>query len=104
MGFFDALIYSLLTTYFHRRAKKEFYPYGYPGDVFGPKSTPYFECHECKTRYPPNPPDGAECAKCGHLRCEDCPRLTPRRVEPEPDPEVWKSLQEKLSRLALKDK
>ncbi|OIW28504.1 hypothetical protein CONLIGDRAFT_681458 [Coniochaeta ligniaria NRRL 30616] len=85
-------------------AKKDRYPYGYPGDEFGPKSIPHYECHECKTKFPPNPPDGTECAKCSHKKCESCPRLTPRKVEPEPDPEVWKRVQERLGALDIKDK
>ncbi|KAB5535285.1 hypothetical protein GE09DRAFT_357201 [Coniochaeta sp. 2T2.1] len=85
-------------------AKKDRYPYGYPGDEFGPKSIPHYQCHECKTKYPPNPPDGTECANCSHQKCESCPRLMPRKVEPEPDPEIWKRVQERLGALDIKDK
>jgi hypothetical protein len=97
-------IVSLQSLTDHRRAKKDKYPYGYPGDAFGPNSTPHYECHECKTKYPPDTADGTECAKCSHKKCESCPRLTPRKVDPEPDPEIWKRVQEKLGALDIKDK
>lgn len=71
--------------------------------MFGTTSIPYYECHECKTKFPPNPPDGIKCAKCSHKRCESCPRLTPRKVEPEPDAEMWKRVQDKLNALDIKD-
>ncbi|KAJ9154807.1 Zinc finger, RING/FYVE/PHD-type [Pleurostoma richardsiae] len=83
-------------------AKKDKYPYGYPGDEFGPNSIPYYNCHECGTRYPPNPDEGAECSNCSHKRCGDCKRLKPQRVEPEPDPEILKSIEAKLEALKLK--
>ncbi|TLS29817.1 hypothetical protein PpBr36_01267 [Pyricularia pennisetigena] len=76
--------------------KKDKYPYGYPGDVFGPNSTPYYECHCCQTRFPPSPQTGVECSKCSHKKCDDCPRLKPQKVEPEPDPAIVRSITAKL--------
>ena len=61
---------------------------------------PYHECHECKNVLK-DPAEDAECSKCGHKKCESCPRLSPRRVEPEPDPAVLKSVEEKLAALRL---
>lgn len=84
-----------------RRPKKDKYPYGYPGDAFGPNSIPHYECHECKTKFPPNPPAETECAKCAHKKCDDCPRLKPQKVEPEPDPEILRSIEAKLAALNL---
>ncbi|KAK4208441.1 hypothetical protein QBC37DRAFT_70976 [Rhypophila decipiens] len=82
-------------------SKKDRYPYGYPGDELGTKN-PYFECHECKAPIPSQPDTETPCPKCSHPKCASCERLTPRRVEPEPDPEVWKSIQAKLEDLKLK--
>lgn len=82
-------------------AKKTKYPYGYPGDEFGPKSTAHYRCHECFTDYPPGAEDGAVCSKCSHAKCNTCERLKPQKVEPKPDPEVVRSVQEKLAALTL---
>ncbi|KAF6842059.1 hypothetical protein CPLU01_00152 [Colletotrichum plurivorum] len=82
--------------------KKDKYPFGYPGDEFGPNAVPHHECHECKTIYPGGVADGTECKKCQHKKCGDCPRLKPRKVEPEPDPEILKSIQAKIESLKLK--
>ncbi|SPO06014.1 uncharacterized protein DNG_08703 [Cephalotrichum gorgonifer] len=82
-------------------AKKSKYPYGYPGDEFGPNSTPYHGCHECKTVFPGGAADGVACVSCKHLKCEKCVRLKPKRIEPQPDPEVLKSVMEKLSALKV---
>lgn len=85
----------------HNRAKKDKYPYGYPGDEFGARSIPRYKCHQCKTRFPADAAEGTACAKCGHPRCPSCPRLKPQRVEPEPDPEILKSIEVRLSKLRV---
>lgn len=85
----------------NHRPKKDKYPFGYPGDEFGPNAIPHHECHECKTFFPGGVPDGTACTKCSHEKCSDCPRLKPRKVEPEPDPAVLQSLQAKIESLKL---
>lgn len=81
--------------------KKDKYPYGYPGDEFGAKSIPHYKCHECNTKFPPGAADGTECTVCSHKKCDGCERLKPHKVEPKADPEVWRSVQEKLAALEL---
>ena len=88
----------ILTTY---RPKKDKYPYGYPGDQFGARSIPRYRCHQCKTKYPADAAEGTECTKCAHPRCADCPRLKPQRVEPEPDPEILKTIEARMSKLRM---
>ncbi|CAK7562709.1 MAG: hypothetical protein SEPTF4163_000561 [Sporothrix epigloea] len=81
--------------------KKDKYPYGYPGDEFGTRSIPRFRCHECKTKYPVEAAEGTSCIKCSHPRCTACPRLKPQRVEPDPDPEILKTIEARLSKLRM---
>lgn len=81
-----------------RRPKKDKYPYGYPGDVPSTK-TAHYQCAECKHIFSSPPTDEPVCAKCSHAKCD---RLTPRKVEPEPDPEILKSIQVKLENMKLK--
>ncbi|KAF3354503.1 hypothetical protein HYQ45_008715 [Verticillium longisporum] len=81
--------------------KKDKYPFGYPGDVFGPNAIPHHECHECRKMFPGGVADGTACLKCQHPKCADCPRLKPRKVEPEPDPDVLRSVQAKLDALKI---
>ncbi|KAF7559406.1 hypothetical protein G7046_g4738 [Stylonectria norvegica] len=81
--------------------KKEKYPFGYPGDEFGPKSVPHYECRNCKTIYPTGADDGVECIKCEVEKSVESPRVLPRKVEPEPDPEVLKQLHLKLAKLRV---
>ncbi|KAK1762244.1 hypothetical protein QBC33DRAFT_461792, partial [Phialemonium atrogriseum] len=83
-------------------AKKDKYPYGYPGDELGAKTIARYGCHECKAPFPQGAAVGADCSRCSHKRCDSCQRLKPRKVEPEPDPEVWKAVQAKLGELTLK--
>lgn len=101
----DILFLAFIYIYDHVlticRAKKDKYPYGYPGDEFGARSTPRYRCHQCKTRYPADSAEGTECTKCAHPRCADCPRLKPQRVEPEPDPEILKAIEARLSKLKI---
>ncbi|KAK3944769.1 hypothetical protein QBC46DRAFT_145840 [Diplogelasinospora grovesii] len=79
--------------------KKDKYPYGYPGDEPGKRSG-YFECHECKNIFHAVPSAEVDCPKCAHHGSGK--RMTPRKVDPEPDPEVWKNIQTKLEELSLK--
>ncbi|KLU82678.1 hypothetical protein MAPG_01747 [Magnaporthiopsis poae ATCC 64411] len=81
--------------------KKDKYPYGYPGDEFGPNSIPHYQCHSCKNKFPPAADPGTECSKCSHKKCDQCPRLLPQKVEPEPDPATLQSMEIKLASLRL---
>lgn len=82
-------------------AKKDKYPYGYPGDLPG-KKIGHYKCHECDNIYSLPPSEDARCTKCNHRNCADCERVKPRRVEPEPDPAVLQSIEERLKALKLK--
>jgi hypothetical protein len=82
--------------------KKDKYPFGYPGDEFGPSSIPHYECEKCKTLYPTDVTDGTPCKSCGNPKTEAAPRAKPRKVEPEPDPEILKQIQLKLAALSVK--
>ncbi|KAL8382911.1 hypothetical protein RB595_006606 [Gaeumannomyces hyphopodioides] len=83
-------------------AKKDKYPYGYPGDEFGPNSIPHYQCHCCKATFAPAAEPGTECSKCSHEKCDQCPRLLPQKVEPEPDPAVVQSIEAKLASLRFR--
>lgn len=87
------------------RAKKKKYPDGYPGDAPSSNtSLPVkYSCHQCSKVFPPIPhPDSGtpqpkqDCVRCGHERCADCPRAPFVRVEPEPDEELVRRVEEKL--------
>jgi hypothetical protein len=78
--------------------KKDKYPYGYPGDAPGVK-TGHYQCASCKHIFSIPPTDAPACVKCSHAQCD---RLTPRKVDPEPDPEVLRSIQIKIENLKLK--
>jgi hypothetical protein len=81
--------------------KKDKYPLGYPGDEFGPNSVPHYECEKCKTLYPTHAEHGSECRKCAHPKSDASPRAQPRKVEPEPDPEILMKLQARLESLKV---
>jgi hypothetical protein len=81
--------------------KKDKYPFGYPGDEFGPNSVPHYECKNCKTIYPTGADHGVACTKCGQEKTDQSPRVLPRKVEPEPDPELLKQLQARLENLKV---
>ncbi|KAM0254526.1 hypothetical protein ACHAQJ_006686 [Trichoderma viride] len=81
--------------------KKDKYPFGYPGDQFGPNSVPHYECAKCKTVYPKDAENGTECRKCKNPKSSASPRALPRKVEPIPDPEVLRQIQVKLDNLNL---
>lgn len=78
--------------------KKDKYPYGYPGDALSAKNG-HYQCASCKHVFPSTPTDNLACIKCSHSQCD---RLSPKKVEPEPDPEILKSIQAKLESLKLK--
>ncbi|UNI21953.1 hypothetical protein JDV02_007891 [Purpureocillium takamizusanense] len=81
--------------------KKDKYPFGYPGDAFGPNSIPRYECQRCETLFPEDVYNGVKCAKCGTPMSGESPRALPRKIEPEPDPGVLKMLQARLDSLKV---
>lgn len=83
------------------RPKKDKYPFGYPGDEFGPNSVPHYECEKCKAVYPTDAANGTECRKCKNPKSKSSPRARPRKVEPIPDPDVVKQIQIKLDSLKV---
>ncbi|KAK0745066.1 hypothetical protein B0T21DRAFT_280944 [Apiosordaria backusii] len=78
-------------------AKKDKYPFGYPGDAPGTK-VGHYKCLDCQHSFSEEPSDDKACPKCS---CKKCERLTPRKVQPEPDPEVLKSLAAKLENIRI---
>ncbi|KAG5928013.1 hypothetical protein E4U53_002769 [Claviceps sorghi] len=79
--------------------KRDKYPFGYPGDVFGPKTDARFECLSCQTLYPLQAEDGTSCQTCGLQKSGASPRTVPRRIQPMPDPDVLVRLQATLAGL-----
>ncbi|KAF2494207.1 hypothetical protein BU16DRAFT_67594 [Lophium mytilinum] len=99
-------------------AKLKKWPDGYPGDAPAedseteldnerprrmyrrPRQKVRWECEECQTLFV----DGAsKCEGCGHDRCDTCQRKPPKknRVQKEFDPEIVKSVEEKLARFKV---
>ncbi|EEP75809.1 conserved hypothetical protein [Uncinocarpus reesii 1704] len=88
-------------------AKPHKYPDGYPGDAEPPYEPPErvwrkprrrirWTCHSCSTMFP----CGVKiCPKCEHERCTDCTRDPPKKIKPEPDPELLRRVEEKLAAL-----
>lgn len=83
------------------RPKKDKYPFGYPGDAFGPYSIPRYECERCETLFPEGVADGSACFKCGVEKSGSSPRALPRKIEPEPDPDVLRAIRAKLDILRV---
>ncbi|KAH0600454.1 hypothetical protein MHUMG1_01450 [Metarhizium humberi] len=83
--------------------KMDKYPFGYPGDAFGPDSDARFECHSCEVVYPAGAEDGTPCITCGLEKSVESPRALPRKVQPAPDLEVLSRLQARLDGLRAKD-
>lgn len=95
-------------------AKRDKYPYGYPGDEPSATGAIRYTCHLCRKHFPPIPnpssPEGQElgddlprldCIRCGHTRCDSCPRARPGEVEPGPDAEIVRTVEAKLTALQL---
>ncbi|KAG6004432.1 hypothetical protein E4U21_001100 [Claviceps maximensis] len=84
----------------HRKPRqRDKYPFGYPGDVFGPQTEPRFECLSCKTLYPLEAKDGTPCHSCGLEKSGESLRTIPRKIQPMPDPDVLFRLQATLAGL-----
>lgn len=94
-------------------AKPHKYPYGYPGDVPAPDEdletttsraqekparVARYHCHACSNIFRPRE---QTCSSCGHSRCADCPRVAPKKVRPDPDPDVVDRVRERLAALAV---
>lgn len=105
---------SYLTSSNILRAKRDKYPYGYPGDEPSATGAIRYTCHLCRKHFPPIPnpssPEGQElgddlprldCIRCGHTRCDSCPRARPGEVEPGPDAEIVRTVEAKLTALQL---
>lgn len=62
-----------------------------------------YACHRCDMLFAPTE-DGVppECTRCKHPKCESCVFARPRKVKAEPDSEVVKSVEAKLSALRSK--
>ncbi|BDD62725.1 hypothetical protein MPDQ_004482 [Monascus purpureus] len=85
------------------------YPDGYPGDVEPPKEPQQrvwrkptrrvrYICHKCSTTYKPGDP---KCSNCGQTKGPDTLRDPPKKVKPEPDPEIVKQVEERLAKLRI---
>ncbi|CAI7623668.1 unnamed protein product [Penicillium glandicola] len=90
-------------------AKLHKYPDGYAGDADPPKPKParafkkprqriHYQCHVCETWFQGNT---QTCLGCGQAKCDKTIRIPPKKVKPEPSPEVLKSIEEKLAAMAL---
>ncbi|KAI9795570.1 MAG: hypothetical protein M1833_006970 [Piccolia ochrophora] len=96
-------------------AKLHKYPNGYPGDAqpsedereLVPKKERTYKktrrvvkitCHSCDQLFTRG---SKVCASCDHERCEQCPRVPPKKVKPPPDPAVVKSVEDKLAAMDL---
>ncbi|KAJ5165811.1 hypothetical protein N7492_006107 [Penicillium capsulatum] len=92
--------------------KLDKYPDGYPGDVDPPlllkpdrtfkkpRQRVHYICHVCSSGYN----EGANtCGKCGQAKCAETIRIPPKKLKREPDPEVLRSLEEKLAALDVVD-
>ncbi|PLB47206.1 hypothetical protein P170DRAFT_361913 [Aspergillus steynii IBT 23096] len=89
--------------------KPEKYPDGYPGDVDPPlepqswtwrkpRQRVRYTCHRCSTLYK----SGQEnCANCGQERCAETIREPPKKIKPEPDPEIVRKVEERLASVRL---
>lgn len=96
--------------------KPKKYPHGYPGDAPAeeeseveqplrkertwrkPRQRIRWTCDKCSTLFMER---SKVCGNCSHNRCDTCTREPPKKVKKEFDPEVVKSLEEKLARLKM---
>lgn len=92
-----------------RSPKLKKHPNGYPGDVEetfplaqrtlrSPRTRFRWECHTC---YQPFIEHEKVCRGCQHERCNQCPRKPPKKVRAQPDPEVVRSVEEKMAKMGL---
>ncbi|KAF3384728.1 hypothetical protein F1880_002713 [Penicillium rolfsii] len=85
------------------------YPDGFPGDAEPPRPRPertyrkprqrvHYICHVCNAGYNEG---AASCGKCGQAKCAETIRIPPKKVKREPDPEVVRSVEEKIAVLKI---
>ncbi|MCJ1404043.1 hypothetical protein MMC11_007267 [Xylographa trunciseda] len=89
--------------------KLQKFPYGYPGDTVETfplaertlrpiRTRTRYQCHECKKLFLEHE---KICGGCKHERCEHCLRQPPKKVKPEPAPEVLQSVEQRMGRMQL---
>jgi len=89
--------------------KLDKWPDGYPGDAEPvvepqqrvwrkPRRRVRWTCHTCNQAYSLG---GKICAECNHERCKDCIRDPPKKIKPEPDPDVLRAVEAKLAALEV---
>ncbi|QSS53641.1 hypothetical protein I7I53_00956 [Histoplasma capsulatum var. duboisii H88] len=85
------------------------YPDGYPGDVdppFEPQERVWrkprrrvrWTCHSCSKLFQSG---DRICSSCQHERCADCIRDPPKKIKPEPDPELLRRVEERLAKVTI---
>ncbi|KAL1967985.1 hypothetical protein VTN77DRAFT_2402 [Rasamsonia byssochlamydoides] len=90
-------------------AKLHKYPDGYPGDADPPpeprprvwrkpRRRVRWICHQCSTLYQPGE---RTCSNCGQEKGPQTIRDPPKKVKPEPDPEIVRRVEERLAQLNI---
>ncbi|MCJ1378487.1 hypothetical protein MMC17_001586 [Xylographa soralifera] len=85
------------------------FPNGYPGDTIETyplaertlrpiRTRIRYQCHECKKMFLEHE---KVCGSCKHGRCEQCLRQPPKKMKPEPAPEVLRSVEQRIARMQL---
>ncbi|PGH05534.1 hypothetical protein GX51_02872 [Blastomyces parvus] len=85
------------------------YPDGYPGDAeppFEPQERVWrkprrrvrWTCHNCSKLFQAG---DRSCPSCQHERCTDCIRDPPKKIKPEPDPELLRRVEERLAKVTI---
>lgn len=88
-------IYSSVLT--RTSSRREKYPFGYPGDEFGPNSFPVYECIQCRDLYPIGAQHGTPCESCGCLMSAISQRARPRAVLPRADPSLLEVIRGRIN-------
>lgn len=88
---------------FPYRSERKKYPYGYPNDEPGQNFKGVHRCHECRKRFPANAENDTECRNCSHKKCDECPRVKPKKIEPEPDADQLEKVRLRLEGLKTED-
>ncbi|KAL3439164.1 hypothetical protein BDV09DRAFT_191378 [Aspergillus tetrazonus] len=91
--------------------KLDKYPDGYPGDAEPPYEPPArtwkkprqrvrYTCHQCSTVYRSGEKN---CANCGQEKCAETKRDPPKKIKPEPDPEIVRRVEERLANIKVSE-